>query len=124
MAPSEAARTISARQGEPKTPFYLTGQVGGQPFALHAVGERVILTRGAAERQEVDMPVPGAAVEVPLTAHAPEPAEGAAEPPEPVCPVGVVDVAESVEEEPLPPGASPLDKGLEQLAGVKVSGGK
>ena len=33
-----------ARNGVPKTPFYLTGQVGGQPFSVHAEGERVILT--------------------------------------------------------------------------------
>src|SRR5580692_7991744 len=34
-----------ARQGVPKAPFYLTGQVGGQPFSMHAEGERMILTR-------------------------------------------------------------------------------
>ncbi len=33
-----------ARHGVPKEPFYLTGQVGGKPFSLHAEGERVILT--------------------------------------------------------------------------------
>src|SRR5262249_14737263 len=27
-----------ARQGTPKAPFYLTGQVGGQPFSVHAEG--------------------------------------------------------------------------------------
>src|SRR5262249_29987473 len=31
-----------ARNGLPKPPFYLTGQVGGQPFSVHAEGERVI----------------------------------------------------------------------------------
>ena len=36
-------------------PFYLTGQVGGQPFSVHAEGERVILTGPAGTRQEVDL---------------------------------------------------------------------
>jgi hypothetical protein len=30
-----------ARQCVPKAPFYLTGQAGGQPFSVHAEGERV-----------------------------------------------------------------------------------
>jgi transposase InsO family protein len=124
-AASEVRRTLQARvaanalelsrQGEPKTPFYLTGQVGGQPFALHAEGERVILTRGAADRQEVDLPVPGAAVDVPLTVPTPESADDSAALPEPVCPVGVV-LTDNELEEPLPPGASPLDAGLQRLS--------
>src|SRR5271155_3998633 len=64
-----------ARQGVPKTPFYLTGQVAGQPFSVHAEGERVILT-GADGRREVDL-VP------------PEAESAAAAMPEPVCPAGV-----------------------------------
>src|SRR5881397_2643800 len=46
-----------ARHGRPANPFYLTGQAGGQPFSVHAEGERVILT-GAAGRQEVDLVPP------------------------------------------------------------------
>src|SRR5207253_11319650 len=64
-----------ARHGVPKTPFYLTGQVGGQPFSVHAEGERVILTRTEGERQEVDLVPPRpelASIELPL----------------PVCPLG------------------------------------
>ena len=34
-----------ARNGVPKPPFYVTGQVAGQAFSVHAEGERVILTR-------------------------------------------------------------------------------
>jgi transposase InsO family protein len=51
-----------ARHGRPNNPFYLTGQVGGQPFSVHAEGERVILTGGQG-RQEVDLvpPAPPAA---------------------------------------------------------------
>src|SRR6202011_3686848 len=52
-----------ARHGVPKTPFYLTGQVGGQPFSVHAEGERMILTR-AEGRREVDL-VPPAPTAVP-----------------------------------------------------------
>src|SRR5204862_5290677 len=35
-----------ARHGLPKAPFYLTGQLGGQPVSLPAEGERGFLTRG------------------------------------------------------------------------------
>ena len=67
------ARKQSERlhQGRPANPFYLTGQVGGQPFSVHAEGERVILT-GAAGRQEVDLVPPGAGEPAPAW-------------PEPVC---------------------------------------
>src|SRR4029077_4969650 len=85
-----------ARQGVPKAPFYLTGQVGGQPFSLHAEGERVILT-GAEGRKEVDL-VP--------------PAGPAATLPAPVCPEGRVDNAcsEAACAEPGAPGTSALDE--------------
>jgi len=91
-----------ARQGTPKAPFYLTGQVGGQPFSVHAEGERVILT-GADGRREVDL-VP------------PAPAAAASPLPEPVCPAAVVSsLADEGHEEPPTPGTSPLDEGLAQL---------
>ncbi|MGH6996969.1 MAG: IS481 family transposase, partial [Phenylobacterium sp.] len=32
-----------ARSGLPREPFYLTGQVGGKPFSVHAEGERVFM---------------------------------------------------------------------------------
>jgi transposase InsO family protein len=85
-----------ARQGVPKAPFYLTGQVGGQPFSLHAEGERVILT-GAEGRQEVDL-VP--------------PANPAAGMPAPVCPEGRIDNAwsQAACAEPGEPGTSALDE--------------
>ncbi len=86
-----------ARHGVPKQPFYLTGQVGGQAFSMHAEGERVILT-GADGRREIDLVPPAA------------PAE-AASMPEPLCPQGTV-VGEGFvagAEEPPAPGTSPLD---------------
>jgi transposase InsO family protein len=88
-----------ARQGLPKAPFYLTGQVGGQPFSVHAEGERVILTRAAGERAEIDLVPPAAAgAEV-------------AGLPTAVCPAGVVGgpEAEAEPDEPPAPGTSALD---------------
>ena len=54
-----------ARNGVPKPPFYVTGQLGGRNFSLHAEGERVFLTREGGARQEVDL-VPPAAVTGPV----------------------------------------------------------
>jgi len=93
-----------ARHGVPKKPFYLTGQVGGQPFSVHAEGERVILTGADGARQEVDLVPPVAA------------AKDAATLPEPVCPAGVVaGMVNEGQEEPPALGESPLDEGLERL---------
>jgi len=50
-----------ARQGTPRPPFYVTGQVAGQPFSVHAEGERVFLTRPGQPRQEVELIKPTAA---------------------------------------------------------------
>ena len=90
-----------ARQGLPKKPFYLTGQVGGQPFSVHAEGERVILT-GVEGRQEIDLTPP----------RTPEPAPTL---PTPVCPQGVVTSEGPGFEEPPGPGESPLDEGIERI---------
>jgi hypothetical protein len=93
-----------ARQGTPKAPFYLTGQAGGQPFSVHAEGERVILTR-ADGRQEIDLtPTPASGSDA-----------GVQPLPVPVCPQGVVSAVGAGFEEPPAPGGSPLDAGLERL---------
>jgi transposase InsO family protein len=92
-----AANALSlARNGIPKEPFYLTGQVGGQPFSVHAEGERVILT-GQEGRREVDLVPP------------PKPPPSM---PDPVCPQGGTALAGSDDglEEPSAPGVSPLDE--------------
>jgi hypothetical protein len=89
-----------ARQGLPRAPFYLTGQVGGRPFSVHAEGERVILTEAGGDRREVDLVPPGP----PATAL-----------PEPVCPAGAVGGVPEAAAEPAAPGASPLDEGLRRL---------
>jgi len=90
-----------ARHGVPKEPFYLTGQVAGQPFSVHAEGQRVILT-GAEGRREVDLVPPPAAPPAGLPAA--------------VCPVGVVTgtAAEAAVTgaDPPAPGTSPLDAAL------------
>jgi transposase InsO family protein len=90
-----------ARSGVPKTPFYLTGQVGGKPFSVHAEGERMILTRTEGERQEID-----------LVAPTPAPETAKVELPTPICPMGEViglGTDEASTEPPLP-GTSPLDE--------------
>ena len=43
-----------ARHGVPKKPFYLTGQIDGQPFSVHAEGERLFLMRPGS-REEVEL---------------------------------------------------------------------
>jgi len=93
-----------ARNGLPRKPFYLTGQVGGQPFSVHAEGDRVIMTGAGGARQEVDLVPPA------------ENTQADAELPEPVCPAGVVTgMVDEGREAPPAPGESPLDEGLERL---------
>jgi transposase InsO family protein len=91
-----------AKSGLPKAPFYVTGQVGGQAFSVHAEGERMIMTRDGSDRTEVEMVAPKAPVP---------------EMPEPVCPRadGPEAVADAGNEEPPAPGVSPLDEGLKRL---------
>ena len=93
-----------ARQGVPKPPFYVTGQVSGQGFSLHAEGERVILTRTGEARQEVDLVAPPA----PVASAAPVTG------PAPVCPDGSLPCGPCQEgmETPPAPGTSPLDGAL------------
>jgi transposase InsO family protein len=93
-----------ARQGLPKTPFYLTGQVGGQPFSVHAEGERKILIGAGGTRQEVELVPPPESTAVKEAF------------PEPVCPAGVVTgLSDEGQEEPPAPGMSALDEGLARL---------
>jgi len=106
-----------ARDGVPKAPFYLTGQIGGKAFSVHAEGERMILTRPGAEREEITLTGPEAsAPSGPAAPPAPGP-EAAAEAPPPVCPQGQVDssLADEGFEAPPAPGTSPLDEGLKAI---------
>jgi transposase InsO family protein len=100
LASRVAANALElAREGVPKTPFYLTGQAGGQPFSVHAEGERVILTNPGG-RQEIDLLPPRSSAEAM---------------PAPVCPQGIVAGQDGFEEPPAP-GESPLDDGLDRLS--------
>jgi transposase InsO family protein len=92
-----------ARHGPPKNPFYMTGQVGGKPFSVHAEGERVILTREDGSREPVDLVAPDSEGETI---------------PDPVSTAGRADshLAEEGNETPPAPGTSPLDEPLKRLA--------
>jgi transposase InsO family protein len=84
-----------ARHGVPKKPFYLTGQVAGQPFSVHQAGDRVILQQAGQPREEIELvppPTPEAASELPAA----------------VCPQGVPESYSELPTE-LPPGVSALD---------------
>jgi hypothetical protein len=84
-----------ARHGVPKEPFYLTGQVGGRPFSVHAEGERVIMT-GTEGRKEVELTPPPRPVESGL--------------PVPVCPSPVIaPTSDDMIDASPAPGTSPLD---------------
>lgn len=80
-----------ARQGTPRTPFYVTGQVAGQPFSVHAEGERVFMTRAGQPRQEVELVRPEPAIEAPAEAKLPKP----------ICPHGAPEGGE------VPPPPAP-----------------
>jgi len=104
-----------ARNGTPKKPFYLTGQVGDQPFSLHSEGERMILMRGNGSREEIAL-APDAAPPTPTPS---------AECPTPVCPQGLVGSYgdELGNEEPPAPGTTVLDEGLRKAAEAGREGG-
>jgi hypothetical protein len=86
-----------ARQGTPRPPFYVTGQVAGQPFSVHAEGERVFLTRPGQPRQEVELVGPPAP-----TPEVEEPSEAL---PNAVCPHGA-PASQDPLVEPAGPGVS------------------
>jgi transposase InsO family protein len=104
-----------ARHGLAKAPFYVTGQVGGKSFSVHAEGERMILTREGQTREEVDLAPAGAAIAP--TAPA---ATSAPSMPAPLCadgspPPSVAEDSMGVE---APPGYSALDDALSALGGL------
>jgi transposase InsO family protein len=87
-----------AQQGVPRPPLYLTGQLGGKSFAVHAAGERVYLSKEGEGPQEIDLGTAEAAARV-------EPL------PESVTPtVRPSETWEPGSEEPAPPGVSVLDE--------------
>jgi transposase InsO family protein len=103
-----------ARYGQPKAPFYVTGQVAGQTFSVHAEGERLVLRRQGQEREEIELT--SASNSPPGTSAGSgggvSPAVSAAEPlPTPLCPDGSPrpSVGEPAYAAPLTPGQSGLD---------------
>jgi transposase InsO family protein len=99
-----------ARSGLPKTPFYITGQVNGKPFSVHAEGERLFMLGEQGQRTEIDL----ATAQQIAGPSAIEAAAPRADLPEPVTAHGLVNADLQHEAEP-PPGVSPLDESLEQL---------
>ena len=106
-----------ARHGVPKTPLYLSGNVGGAAVVLHAEGDRMILSKDGA-RAEVDFdPRPPQPMPVPASAS-PNPAAAAALPidttgpvevmPPPATPTAQMSSGWTGADE-QPPGASALD---------------
>jgi hypothetical protein len=87
-----------ARHGVPKQPFYLTGQVAGQPFSVHQQGDRVILRHAGQAREEIELVAPPTAEAELLPA---------------LCPQGVPESYGALPTE-LPPGVSALDDYLAQ----------
>lgn len=99
-----------AKDGVPRKPFYVTGQVGGKTFSVHAEGERVIMMQPGAERQEVELVGPEVSVE---EEEACDPGPGV------ITPQGKVEgTEEEGNEEPNPPGVSDLDQGLEVIGEI------
>ena len=88
-----------ARQGAPRRPFYVTGQVGGQSFSVHAEGERVILKPGDGPRQEVEL------VRPPAVEPAVDPLPAAVSVQAQPAPTGLAEGNEV----PPAPGVSPVD---------------
>ncbi len=97
-----------ARHGVPKEPFYVTGQVGGQPFSVHAEGERVFLHRLGEQREEVELTRP------PASSTAASRKEQGETLPVPLCPDGspTEPADEPAVRPPLAPGQSGLDGAL------------
>jgi transposase InsO family protein len=103
-----------ARHGKPLRPFYVTGQVAGQTFSVHAEGERLVLTRQGQPREQIELTSAG----LPAPAQPEEASvadeEGGAGP---ICPEGSPPSAagEPACEPPAAPGQTRLD--LERLNG-------
>lgn len=110
-----------ARHGVPLRPFYLTGQLGGKSFSVHAEGERMILTRTDGQREELDLHSPRAQQVLAEMPQQPAPVDL----PEPLAAHGPSRDNESpaAKEQPPAPGVSALDAGLAKLAAASPEGG-
>ena len=92
LAARVAANALDlARQGHPKSPFYMTGQVSGQSFSVHSQGERLVLTRDGQPPEEIALTDPpqkeSASAPTPICPHvASSPATNELDPEEPHAP--------------------------------------
>jgi len=98
-----------ARSGTPAAPFYITGQVNGKAFSVHAEGERLFMLGEDGQRTPIDL-----ATAQQIAGPAATESQVKVELPEPVTAHGLVN-ADLQHESELPPGVSALDEGLEQL---------
>jgi transposase InsO family protein len=98
-----------ARSGTPVAPFYITGQVNGKAFSVHAEGERLFMLGEDGQRTPIDL-----ATAQQIAGPAATESQVKVELPEPVTAHGLVN-ADLQHESELPPGVSALDEGLEQL---------
>jgi len=111
LAARVAANALElAKNGVPRKPFYVTGQVGGKAFSVHAEGERMILTQDGKKREEVELVAP----------EGPAPSM-----PSPVTPAGISNEspADAGNEDEDAPGTSPLDEGLSKIKESMEGGG-
>jgi hypothetical protein len=107
-----------SRHGVPKEPFYLTGQVDGQPFSVHREGDRVVLRRGDQPSEEVEL-TGAEPVDSPIVID--ETSAGSAFP-QAVCPDGSPEAArgEPASAPPRAPGESAIDDAdLKQIADLE-----
>jgi transposase InsO family protein len=103
-----------ARHGQPKEPFYVTGQVEGQTFSVHAEGRRLILQRQDEPRQEIaltDSDEHGLGKETGQDGS-PDSESSTEQLPEVLCPQGSPPAAdgEPATADPPVPGQSALDQ--------------
>ena len=114
-----AANSLAlAQRGVPKAPFYLTGQVDGKGFSIHAAGGRVILIDATGAQREIDLVAPKEVKPTNSTAtNLENPLSAATNQtlPDPVCPDGSPPEIIPTSDDPIPPGTSPLDQALERL---------
>lgn len=94
-----------ARHGQPKVPFYVTGQMDGQAFSVHTEGERLVLKKQGQQRQEIELAGPSRDEQS-------ESADGGSSLPAALCPrrEPADDAGEPALLDPPAPGQSPLDE--------------
>ncbi len=104
-----------ARHGQARKPFYVTGQVDGQSFSVHAEGERLVLHKENEPRQEITLTGPA-----PLSSDATPPL------PVPLCPHAAPPsgAGEPADAPPPSPGTSPLDSLSEKKHAEGHEGGE